>query len=206
MRRSPAVFASIAILALGVASAQAQTARRYSLQASGLYVGMFGSAFDGVKDGVGLEVQGRYNPSAFSIGVGVQGSAHGMDFQGASQTVNFAGVFVEPRYVIDVGSPSAAPYAAARIAYLEQTADVPISGTTVHLSAGGTQLNLGGGVLLRLSPTINLDLGATFGAIHFADVKADVSGLGSQTFDTGSAGNGQNLVLRVGLAVGLGKR
>ena len=53
---------------------------------------------------------------------------------------------------------------------------------------------------------MNLDLGATFGAIHFADVKADVPGLGSQTFDTGSAGNGQNLVLRVGLAVGLGKR
>ena len=81
-----------------------------------------------------------------------------------------------------------------------------MSGTTVHLTAGGTQLNIGGGVLLRLSPTMNLDLGATFGAIHFADVKADVPGLGSQTFDTGSAGNGQNLVLRVGLAVGLGKR
>ncbi len=206
MRRFPAVLVSLALLGLGVATAQAQTARRYSVQASALYVGMFGSAFDGVKDGAGLEVQGRYNPSAFSIGLGVQASVHSMGFEGESQTVNFAGGFVEPRYVIDVGSPSAAPYLAARIAYLEQSASVTVNGTSVHLTAGGTQLNLGGGALLRLSPRVNLDLGATFGAIHFAEVTADVPGYGSQTFDTGSSGSGQNLVLRAGLAIGLGRK
>ncbi len=207
MRRFPAVSVlAIALLGVGVASAQAQSARRFSLQASALYVGMFGSAFEGVKDGAGLEVQGRYNPSAFSIGAGFQASAHSMDFDGSSETVNFGGGFIEPRYVIDIGSPQAAPYVAARIAYLRQTADVSVSGTPVHLSAGGTQLNLGGGVLARLSPAVNLDIGATYGRIHFAEVKADVPGYGTQVFDTGSSGGGQNLVVRLGVAVGIGRR
>lgn len=207
MRRFAAVSVlAIALLGAGVASAHAQSARRFSLQASALYVGMFGSAFEGVKNGGGFEAQARYNPSAFSIGAGFQASVHSMDLDGSNETVNFAGGFVEPRYVIDVGSPKAAPYVAARIAYLRQTADVTISGTSVHLSAGGTQLNVGGGVLARLSPSVNLDVGATYGRIHFAEVKAEVPGYGSQVFDTGSSGGGQNLVVRVGLAVGIGRR
>ena len=207
MRRSPAMSVLLlTLLALGATSARAQTARRFSVQASALYVGVFGSAFDGVGNGAGFEVQGRYNPSAFSIGVGFQASAHTMTFEGSSEDLSFAGGFVEPCYVIDLGSPKAALYVAARIAYLQQTADMTLSGSTVHLSAGGTQLNIGGGALVRLSPAVNLDLGATLGRIHFGQVEADVPGLGTQTFDTGSSGDGQNLVIRVGVAIGLGKK
>jgi len=204
MRRFLAI-SLLLITLLGAASAHAQSAQRFSLQASGLYVGVFGSAFEGVKNGGGFELQARYNPSAFSIGAGYQASVHTMAFNGADETLGFAGGFIEPRYVIDVGSASAAPYVAARIAYLKQTADVSIQGTPVHLSAGGTQLNLGGGALIRLSRVVNLDLGATFGRIHFAEVKADVPGYGSQTFDTGSSGDGQNLVIRAGVAIGIGR-
>ncbi len=206
MRRFPAmaVLAS-ALLSVGVGSVQGQSAKRFSLQASGLYVGVFGSAFEGVNGGGGFEAQARYNPSAFSIGAGYQASIHSWSFDGSNESLNFAGPFVEPRYVIDVGSPKAAPYVAARVAFLRQTADVTINSTAVHLSASGTQLNLGGGALIRLSPAVNLDLGATFGRIHFAEVKADVPGYGSQTFDTGSSGDGQNLVLRAGVAIGVGR-
>jgi hypothetical protein len=203
MRRFPVVLVLLA-LTLGAGVARAQSASKISLQGSALYVGVFGSAFDGVQDGVGFEAQARYNPSAFSIGAGYQASIHSMDFGGSSETLSFAGPFLEPRYVIDIGSPRAAPYVSGRVAFLKQTADVQLSGVGVHLSSSGTQLNLGGGVLVRLSPTVNLDLGATFGRIHFAEVKADVPGYGTQVFDTGSYGDGQNLVVRAGVAVGVG--
>lgn len=207
MPRSPVVpVLLVALVALaGVAApARAQSASRFSIQASALYVGVFGKAFQGVKGGGGFEVQVRYNPSAFSIGAGYQASVHTMDFNGQSQNVNFAGPFIEPRYVIDVHSRRAAPYVSGRLAFLQQTADVPVQGTTVHLSASGTQYNLGGGVLMRLSRRVNLDLGATYGRIHFNTVNASVPGAGTVQFNTGSSGGGENLVLRAGVAIGIG--
>ena len=68
-------------------------------------------------------------------------------------------------------------------------------------SASGAQVNVGGGVLLRVSPRVNLDLGATFGVINFGDAKVTVPGFGS--VNAGSAGSGQNMVVRFGVAVGL---
>ena len=54
---------------------------------------------------------------------------------------------------------------------------------------------------MRLSPRVNLDLGATYGAIDFDDVKVEFEGQ-SATID-GSSGSGKNLVLRAGVTVGL---
>ncbi|MCC6773371.1 MAG: outer membrane beta-barrel protein [Gemmatimonadaceae bacterium] len=182
---------------------QAQSAQRYSLQASGIFVGVFGEAYEGLKSGPGFEAQFRITPSAWSYGFGVQGSVHSTDDPNfGDETVTVAGIFFEPRRVIDVGSSQFAPYVSARVAFLQQSLDVIINGTQVTADATGAQFNGGGGVLVRLSPRVNLDLGATYGLINFGDVEVDVAGVGSTKLE-GTSGNGSNLVLRAGLAVGL---
>lgn len=193
-------LASTATLALALASpAAAQSAQRWALQGSAIAVIPSGSAYDGMKAGGGFELQARYNPSALSWGFGIQYSSHGVDVPGLEdENVSLAGVFVEPRYVVDVGSDTYAPYLAGRLAYLRQRLDV--QGVTA--TASGGQVNVGGGVLMRLSPRLNLDLGLTYGVINFGDAEVTLNGQ-TVTVD-GTSGTGQNLVLRVGLAVGLG--
>lgn len=187
-----------ALTLLSAAPLAAQSAQRLSAQGSLLYVSPSGDAYEGLSSGVGFEAQLRYTPSALSIGVGYQRSSHDLDLgPGFDETVAISGVFVEPRYVIDVGSSSYAPYIAARLALLSQSADVD----GLSASTSGTQINLGGGVLLRLTPRINLDLGATYGAINFDDVEVTYQG---QTVTVeGSGGGGKNFVLRAGLTIGL---
>lgn len=200
---------SVSVLRLVVAALvlstplSAQSAHRWSLQASGLYVGVIGDAYEGLSNGAGFEAQVRYNPSAFSLGLGYQSSIHDLNVQGF-KTVNLSGGFVEPRYVVDIGSDRAAPYFSARLAYLTQEADIVEQGDTFTLTANGTQINGGGGVLVRLTPRVNLDLGLTFGAINFEDVVVSNSS-GQSVTVTGSSGSGQNLVLRLGVSIGLGK-
>lgn len=205
-------FARTLVIAAGAAGAlalmppafaHAQSAQRYSVQASGLYVGTLGTAYEGLKAGPGFEAQFRISPSAWSYGFGFQASSH--DFTDpvlSGNSVTLAGAFFEPRRVIDVGSSQFAPYISARLAFLQQSATFDVSGTSVKASASGGQINGGGGVLIRLSPKVNLDLGATYGLVHFSDVEVDISGVG-KTNVSGSSGNGQNIVLRAGVAIGL---
>ncbi|MGI9628764.1 MAG: hypothetical protein ACR2QM_18155, partial [Longimicrobiales bacterium] len=94
--------------------AQAQTAQRVSLQVSGLASAPFGGGLSGLTIGPGFEAQVRYNPSVFSIGIGFDMTFHDVD--GADRSTTLTGGFIEPRYVIDVGSDRAAPYASARVA------------------------------------------------------------------------------------------
>lgn len=202
------VFMSLALSAtcLLAPAVRAQSAQRWSLQVSALSVGASGEAYDGLSTGAGLEAQVRLTPSVWSVGLGFQGSSHTLAIPGSSdETVTLAGVFIEPRRVIDVGSSTFAPYVSARLSYLQQSIDLDVSGTTVTASASGTQVNGGGGVLFRLSPRVNLDLGATYGLINFGDVEVAIPGSGTTSID-GSSGSGSNLVLRVGLAIGLGKK
>jgi hypothetical protein len=199
------VLLSLAALLAWSAPSGAQSAQRLSLQFSGLFVGVSGDAYEGLDSGPGFEAQFRFNPSAFSIGVGFQASNHTLDLGDfGSEDVMLAGGFIEPRYVFDIGQDRYAPYASARLAYLKQSIDLDIDGESVSASANGTQLNVGGGVLLRLSSRVNLDIGATIGRINFDDVEVSIPGEGTATVD-GSSGSGQNLVLRVGLAIGLGR-
>ncbi|MEP7380821.1 MAG: hypothetical protein ABI910_04000 [Gemmatimonadota bacterium] len=197
-------FAAAAFVALVAPTGlQAQSAQRYSVQASGLFVGTFGEAYDGLKAGPGFEAQFRITPSAWSYGFGVQGSTHSFDDPSlGNNSVTLAGIFFEPRRVIDVGSSQFAPYVSARVAFLQQSLDLTVNGTKVTADASGAQLNAGGGVLIRLSPKVNLDLGATYGLINFGDVQVDIAGVGKTTID-GTSGNGSNLVLRAGLAIGI---
>jgi len=197
-----ALVATLAVAAVPD-SALAQSAQRYSIQASGLFVGTFGEAYDGLAGGPGVEAQFRVTPSAWSFGFGVQGSSHAFDDASlGSDNITLSGVFFEPRRVVDVGSSQFAPYLSARVAFLRQSLDIDVNGTAVSASASGAQFNAGGGVLLRLTPRVNLDLGATYGLINFGDVEVDIAGIGGTKIE-GSSGNGSNLVLRAGLAIGL---
>ncbi|MGI9626323.1 MAG: hypothetical protein ACR2QM_05765, partial [Longimicrobiales bacterium] len=81
--------------------ASAQTAQPWSIQASGLVHG-----FDDDRTGVGpgVEVQVRRNLSAFSFGVGADHTWNSGDIDTiATISVSVLSLFVEPRYVIDVG-------------------------------------------------------------------------------------------------------
>lgn len=180
---------------------EGQSAQRWSLQVSPIFVAAFGDAYEGLESGLGFEAQVRLTPSAWSFGAGIQGSVHGLK-DVPDEDVTLAGIFFEPRYVIDLGG-NQAPYISSRLAILAQSATIetPTFGD-IELTATGAQLNIGGGVLFRLSPRINLDLGATLGIINFGDVEAR-SGGETVTIE-GTSGNGQNIVLRIGLAIGLG--
>src|SRR5512147_391184 len=130
------------ILALPTALT-AQSAQRWSVQASGLYAGLFGQAYDEVKDGFGGEVQLRFTPSRLSIGMGGQLTIHKLTGGDFNDNVKLWGLFLEPRLRIRTSSPTVAPYVSARVAYLRFS----ISTDDIAGSANGVQLNGGGGFL-----------------------------------------------------------
>ena len=182
---------------------QGQSAQRWSIQASAIGVSAQGEAYEGLSAGGGIEAQVRLTPSIWSFGAGFQFSTHTVDLGGTDEDVTLTGLFIEPRRIIDLGK-NYAPYLSARFSFLQQAIEVPVNGGTVSASASGAQVNGGGGVLFRMSPRVNLDLGATYGLINFGDVELSATGLGTTTIE-GTSGSGSNLVLRVGLAIGLGK-
>ena len=181
----------VAFLALAP-PASSQTASPISLQVSGLWSIPFGGGLSGVSAGPGVEVQIRYNPSLFSIGVGAEISWH--DVTGTDRSVRLTGAFIEPRYVIQTSSESIAPYLSGRVAVSQTTFEV----SNLTSTGTGFTVNGGGGLLIVLGSGVNLDLGATIGA----------KGLGSATVETTppttfDLGSGTNVIIRVGLAIGL---
>ena len=173
--------------------ASAQTASRFSLQTSVLGSLPFSGGLSSVNFGPGLEVQLRFNPSAFSIGGGFEISWH--DIEGTERQVRLSGAFVEPRYVFDTGSENFAPYIAGRLAVSQIRFEI----TGLTDTATGFTANAGGGILFVLSPQLNLDVGVSIGAKDLSS--ATVATTPPTTFDLGS---GNNVILRVGLAIGLG--
>jgi hypothetical protein len=174
---------------------EAQSAQPFSLQMSGLVNGVLGDVFVGLQHGLGGELQFRYTPGALSVGAGFQFTIH--ELEERTENARFFGGFVEPRYRIHAGSNVVAPYVSARFAVLK----VGFSGGDLSLSSTFLELNGGGGILIRLGPRFNLDLGATLGYNY----------LGSGTLISDANDNpipvtsrsGSNVVARVGLAIGL---
>jgi hypothetical protein len=174
---------------------EGQSAQPYSLQASGLFNGVFGNVFTGLQDGLGAEAQFRYTPGALSVGAGFQITIH--ELENRMEDARLYGVFIEPRYRIHAGSNVVAPYVSARLSVLK----VGFSEGDLSLSSIFMQLNGGGGLLIRLASRFNLDLGASFG----------YNRLGSGTLTSKSSGtavpvessSGSNAVIRLGLAIGL---
>jgi hypothetical protein len=190
----------------------AQTADPYSVQVSGLFTQLGGSAYSGLDPGGGFEVQMRcrvnactnlwgiiapakeIGGSAWTIGLGYQLTYHQLSSVQGSELLN--GAFVEPRYALDVGNDVFFPYLSARASWLRQS----LSSGTVTGSADGTTIGLGGGVLVNLNYNVLMDVGATAGYAWFGDYGLTDSRTGGAR--TGPAGAGYNLVLRLGFAMG----
>jgi hypothetical protein len=158
----------------------AQSAQKFSLQVSGLYIKFDGSAYGDMSSGSGGEAQIRYTAGSVSLGIGYQYTRHTMI--GEEGTMSTAGMFMEPRYVFTISKPNFAPYISARLSLLQMQGIMPDN------SSGGN-INLGGGVLTRVSSRVNFDLGGTVGVSNFAG---------------GFDGSGSDFVLRAGVAIGLG--
>jgi hypothetical protein len=209
MRFSTGGRAWVVVVAIATAvlaqSVRAQTGQKLSVQASGLYADLYGDQFKTFKAGYGVEVQLRYTPSALSLGAGVQYTQHGdseAERDGHHADVDLVGFFIEPRYVLDVGSDRAAPYISGRAAFGRFDVQVDFStGEVLTFDSNGLTLNGGGGVLIRLTPRVNLDLGLTLGFSRYQDTTGYVDGT---PYDQ-PGGSGLNAVARVGLAIGIGK-
>jgi hypothetical protein len=196
MSAAPRVLICLAMAVPLSRRLDAQSAQAVSIQFSGLYNGVYGDVFTGLQDGFGGEGQIRYTPGALSIGAGFQYTNHGLDNR--PEDTQLYGVFLEPRYRIHTGSNVVAPYASARLSLLK----VGFSGGDLSLSSSFIQVNGGGGLLYRVGPRLNLDLGATFGynRLGSGTLKSEASGT-AVPFESSS---GSNLVVRFGFAVGIG--
>jgi hypothetical protein len=185
------------LIAIGIRCGhlEAQSAQAFSLQGSGLVNGVFGDVFTGLQDGVGGEMQFRYTPGALSVGAGFQFTVH--ELEGRTEDARLYGGFIEPRHRIHVGSNVVAPYISARLSLLK----VGFSGGDLSLSSTFMQLNGGGGVLTRLGSRLNLDLGATFGYNRLGN--GTLTRKSSGTAVPVEASSGSNVVIRLGLAIGL---
>lgn len=183
--------AALLLLASIPAGAQAQSAQRFSLQVSGLAAYPFGGGLENVDFGAGWEAQLRVNPSAFSIGAGVEQTFHNVVGVEGRDVVLLGG-FLEPRYVLDIGSDNAVAYISGRGALSQ----IKLRQGSFESTGTGYTLNGGGGFLFRLSQRVNLDVGVTVGYkdLGIVDLPAGL------TYDLGTGGNA---VGRVGLAIGL---
>ena len=174
---------------------EAQSAQTFSLQVSGLASGVLKDVFVGLQNGVGAEAQFRYTPGALSLGAGLEFTIH--ELEERTENARFYGGFVEPRYRIHAGSNVVAPYVSARFAVLK----IDFSGEDLSLSSTFLELNGGGGILVRLGPRVNLDVGATLGYNHLGEgILTSQVGHTAVPIDGSS---GSNLVAHLGLAIGL---
>ena len=187
--RSP-LAGALFLAALLPAGAAGQSAQMLSFQFSGLGMYPFGGEMSRVDVGAGWEAQLRLNPSAFSIGAGAEQTFHK---RVTGHDIVLLGGFVEPRYVLDIGSDNAVMYLSARGAVSQvKLSRGSFQGTgTVEGTSTGFTLNGGGGLLFRLSDRVNLDAGVTVGFKKLG------------TIGSVDLGTGANAVGRLGLAIGV---
>jgi hypothetical protein len=200
--RTQPILLPLATALLFAPEVKAQSAQAISLQVSALYNGLAGDVFDAInRTGIGGEAQIRYTPGALSLGAGVQYTVHSLvEGSAFNEDAQLLGVFFEPRYRIYTGSNVLAPYVSARFAWLNMS----FTGDDLSVDSDFIQLNAGGGLLYRLGPRFNLDMGATFGYNRLGPgtfVSTDEDVPFEEEFP---ASDGMNVVVRLGLAVGLG--
>ncbi len=152
-RRSWMLILGVGALANPVA---AQSAQPFSIQSSGALV--FPSQTEpGFESDTrfGFDVQARYTHSRWSVGVGYQRSTV---FRSSSTDVSAALslFFLEPRLVVAAGR-HVGVYLAGRVGLGKLVCDPDRCGHPSYGTFGG-----GGGVLVRLSRALAMDVGAQF--------------------------------------------
>lgn len=167
-RRARRLALAAAALAPAPGALLAQSAQRFGVQVAALFTEI---ERDGqVIRGAGIEPQFRFNRvlsteslGALSVGLGTQLTSHTK----GNDELRILGAFVEPRWVPPLPSTRIFPYLSGRIALLR------VDGSFVFAPSGkswGNALGAGGGVVVRLSRTVNLDAGAQLLRQRFGDV------------------------------------
>lgn len=171
-------------------------AQSFSFSASGMYATLSGADFAGINAGLGGDLQFRFHAArGFSVGGGAQYTSHGID--GVSENFGVRAFFVDARYAFPgASSVSVTPYVGGRVGLARY--GISAGGST--LSANGTAFGPVGGILVRLSPAAQLDVGFAWFSTHFGDYSID----GNE--QSGTDTNGTALALRAGVVFGFGKR
>lgn len=171
-------------------------AQNFSLAGGGLYATLNGDDFQGINAGLGGDLQFRYHAAGgVSIGGGVQYTSHGIE--GLDPNFGVRAFFADFRYAFErAASPSVTPYLGARVGLAHY--GVSSGGST--LSANGTAFGPVGGLLLRLAPTTQLDVGMAWFSVHFGNFSVD----GTEQPDTKASGSA--LAVRAGVVVGFGTK
>lgn len=181
-----------AVLAAPVVGA-AQTRPALSIGVAGLYASLSGDDFQGTNAGMGLDAQFRVAFTAFSIGGGFQFTSHDVD--GADNNLGVRGIFLEPRYQF-AGSPALTPYVMGRVSLNKES----LEDQGDDFEAGGTAFGAGGGLLVRATPSLRVDIGVSLHSVSFGDV--EINGVEVPNSDA----SGSALVVRVGVLFALGRR
>jgi hypothetical protein len=211
-RRLASVCGAIAWLSGSGGALRAQTAQPISVQLSALYEGLAGDAFEDVKAGAGFEAQLRYTRGEWSVGLGYQTVRHryrycalptssGACLADIAGRIRGSGIFFEPRYVFDAGSDVYAPYLSGRFSIVAQNS---VGDPIYDFSVTGSSANGGGGLLFRMTPRINFDVGGTVGYTRFTKYRAEDRQTGAVISGSTGGASGSNFVLRVGVAIGIG--
>ncbi len=171
----------VALTVVFAGTASAQTAQRFSIQLSALGVQLTGVQNQELAFGGGGELQVRWNPSAFSIGIGGQTTRHEIE---GTTTATFKGGFIEPRFIVTTLGDYVALYLSGRLMSIDATFEL----LGLQRSIEGFAVSGGGGLLIRLGSRLNGELGLTVGKEYY----------------DGNASDGATVVTRIGLALGLG--
>jgi hypothetical protein len=179
------LLAGLALVGVAAPSA-AQSLQRWGIQGSGALVFPTATESDFQNETrLGWEAQVRYTFSRFSLGAGYQRSTV-YQFETGDFSAAVSVGFLEPRYVVLVNS-FAALYLAGRLGIgqlvCSPAEDCPEQ--EYDLALGG-----GGGVLIRLSSRLALDLGSQYFTTEYA-------------IADGSKRRAGYVLARVGLSIGL---
>lgn len=186
---------AVAVLALAPAGAAAQV----SIGVGAQLLSLGGDDFRSADAGFGGEA-GVLFPVGKSLQMGgsVQYSSHDDAF--LDNNIAVLGLFYAGRFVFRQARGNVTPYIVGRGGWVRASSkvDVDFDGTDDDVSQTGFGFGGGGGVMITLSPTVALDLGAVFHAVSLGDGKAD----GTTVPNTDA--NGTALQIRAGVSVKLG--
>ena len=185
-----------AALALAAGAAHAQLAPRPSLSLEGnvLYTTFQGRDFRDLNDGGGFEAQANIGVGAFSLGGGWLRTTHGIT--GASEDAVQSGPYVEPRLALPFYYTNFTPYLMGRVARITQRVET----ATGDVESTGTALGGGLGMLVRLTPGVQLNMGLLYSSLRLGSAGTGVR----DDARAGSGGDGATLGFRAGLSVGGG--
>lgn len=150
--------------------AVAQSAQPYAAQLSALFTTL--TAGNSRVSGAGVELQQRFNRlyatenfGAVSLGIGAQYTVHSK----VQDRLRIAGLFLEPRWVPATGSTNIFPYLSARLAVQRLKGEFQFADAG---STNGSAYGAGGGIAIKKTRALNLDVGVQIIRQQFGSIGA----------------------------------